>query len=75
GGNANKLRTDLLWATSAGGPYTPEPGNGTATALTIASGNATSSTNVNVYYRVLWSWTADKPGTYSLPVIFLISAP
>ncbi|HET7632332.1 MAG TPA: hypothetical protein VFK16_08465 [Gemmatimonadaceae bacterium] len=75
GGRGNKPRGDLEYATSPGGPYTAMPGNGGATALTVATGTATAGTTVTIYYRVLWDWTLDSAGSYSLPVILNISAP
>lgn len=75
GARTTKPRTDLEWATSSGGPYTAMPGNNAGSALTVVSGGATSSTTVNLWYRVLWDWTLDSPGTYTLPVILLLSAP
>lgn len=71
GASPTKPRSDLQFATSSGGPYTAMPG----AATSLATGTATASTTVNVWYRVLWSWTLDIPGTYALPVVLLISAP
>lgn len=71
GARATKPQTDLRWATGAGGTYTPM----SVANATVASGTATGGTVVSVYYRALWSWTLDSPGTYTLPVVFLITAP
>ena len=75
GARLTKPRTDLQWSTSIGGPYTAMTGNNAASALQIASGTATAGTVVSVWYHVLWSWTLDTPGTYTVPVILLITAP
>jgi hypothetical protein len=75
GARAAKPRKDLQWATSAGGPYAAMPGNNLASDLQIAAGTATAGTVVNVWYHVLWSWTLDTPGTYTVPIILLIAAP
>ena len=75
GARVNKPRTELQWATSAGGPYTATPGNTAATALTVTTGTASAGTVVSIYYRILWSWTLDTPGTYTVPVILLLAAP
>jgi hypothetical protein len=71
GARVDKPRSNLLWATSATGAYTAL--NGTET--TLASGTQTSLSSVPLYYRVLWAWAADPPGTYSLPVTLRIIAP
>jgi hypothetical protein len=71
GSNAAKAPGDLQWATAVGGPYNATPG----AALQIASGNATDLTTVSLFYRVLWNWAVDTPGTYTLPITFVITAP
>ncbi len=71
GARAGKPRSDLQWDTAITGPYTPMTG----TAVTIASGNPTNGTLVNVWYHILWAWNLDTPGTYTLPVVLLITAP
>lgn len=71
GSRGNKPRSDLQWATNAGGPYSAMTGTG----VQMASGAATASTLVSLYYRVVWSWTLDVPGTYRLPIVLRITAP
>lgn len=71
GARAAKPRSDLRWDTAITGPYTPMTG----TAVTIASGNPTNGTLVNVWYHILWAWNLDTPGTYTLPVVLTITAP
>src|SRR5437868_6326674 len=72
GASATKAVGDLHWATTG-------PGAGTAmttTAATIASGvTGTASSVTTVNYRILWSYTTDTPGTYTLPVVFTAAAP
>jgi hypothetical protein len=74
GSMANPLKpaSHLLWATSAAGltgtPYTM------ATPATLFSGGATSITQ-SLYFRTLWNFATDVPGTYSLTISFTLSAP
>jgi hypothetical protein len=75
GSNAAKPLSDLRWATAPAGPYSATPGPGAGSAVQIASGNATDLATVNVYYRSVWSWASDTPGTYTIPITFLITAP
>ena len=68
----NKPSTDLQWAPSAGGSYA---GLSSVTAVTLGTGSATNSTVYTIFYRTLYSWTADTPGNYSLPVVFTLTSP
>lgn len=69
---ANKPASDLLWATSGGGPFTPF----TTTAVQLqASGSATAGVVIPMNFRVLYSWTLDTPGIYTIPIQFTITAP
>jgi hypothetical protein len=46
------------------------------TAATIASSaTGTAGSNTTVNYRIIWSYTTDTPGTYTIPVIFTAAAP
>jgi len=67
---------DLAWATSAGGTYAAI----TASDVTFASGaSASNGTAAQAFFRT--SWTSDftsasnAPGTYSLPLVFTLTAP
>lgn len=71
GGRADKPQADLLWGLSSGGAFTAV----TASPTQVTTGSATNSTSVSLYYKVLWVWNLDIPGTYSLPVTLTISAP
>jgi hypothetical protein len=67
---------DLAWATSAGGTYTPITGND----VTFASGaGATNSGAASSFFRTTWSndfsSASNAEGTYSLPIVFTLSAP
>ncbi|HEX6557829.1 MAG TPA: hypothetical protein VF021_00160 [Longimicrobiales bacterium] len=67
----NKPASDLQWATSVAGPFTAT----TTTPASITSGSATAGSAVALYYRTLYSWGLDTPGSYSLQVVFTITAP
>jgi hypothetical protein len=68
---ANKPASDLQWSTSAGGSFT----GFTTTNTTLSSGTRTNANLTTLYYRTLYSWTADTPGDYSLAVILTVVAP
>lgn len=68
----NKPASDLLWATAAGGPFTAL----TTTPATVAAGVATAGTTAaSLYYRTLYVWNLDTPGSYGLQIVFTISSP
>ncbi|HEV7839221.1 MAG TPA: hypothetical protein VGO75_14220 [Gemmatimonadaceae bacterium] len=67
---------DLAWSTAAGGTYAAI----TASDATFASGaSSTNGAASQAFFRT--SWTTDftsasnAPGTYSLPIVFTLSAP
>jgi hypothetical protein len=66
---------DLSWATTSGGTYAAI----TASDVTLASGASSNSTTVNSFFRTSWaggfSAASNAPGTYSLPIVFTLSAP
>lgn len=66
-----KPASDLRWATTVTGPFTGM----TTTAATIASGTATAGSTVTLFYRTMYSWATDSPGSYSIQVVFTIVAP
>lgn len=69
---ANKPASDLRWGTSGAGPFTGL----TTTAVSLATGpTATAGTVIPLYFRVMYAWTLDTPGTYSLPLQLTITAP
>ena len=67
----NKAASDLKWGT-ASGTY-PNSANASAVLKTGATG--TASATQQIFFRTLWSWTTDVPGTYSLIVNFTLAAP
>jgi len=68
-----KPASDLLWATTQAGLAGTTNHMGIAGLLMNqgASGNA----RMPLYLRTLWSFTSDRPGSYSLPIRFTLSAP
>jgi hypothetical protein len=68
--------SDLAWSTAAGGTFAAI----TAADATFTSGaSSTNGTAAQAFFRT--SWTSDftsasnAPGTYSLPVVFTLTAP
>ena len=67
---------DLAWATSAGGTYSAI----TNSDATFASGaGATNSGSASAFFRTTWTndfaSASNAEGTYSLPIVFTLSAP
>jgi hypothetical protein len=75
GGRGNKPREDLQWSIDPGGSFAGISGNNAASNVFVIAGPATVSQPVHLYFRVLWNWSLDGPGTYTLPVVFTLSAP
>jgi len=68
----NKPATDLQWNNPAvNGTFV----NVSPTTATIGSGAATAATVVNLNLRVRYSFILDLPGTYTLPLQLLLTAP
>jgi hypothetical protein len=72
GARAAKPAGDLQWSTTGGAPFTALT-TSNASIGTSASGTASSVSTVS--YRTLWDYTLDTPGTYSLAVVFTVTAP
>jgi hypothetical protein len=70
--NPNKPASHLLWATSAAALPTTTKHFGTT--LTLLSQSA-GSTTMPLYFRTLWSFASDVPGTYGLTISLTLSAP
>ena len=77
GGNAGvKPISDLAWGLASGGPFTVI----TASDVTFTNGAAASNgTAVAAFFRTTWindfASAANREGTYSLPIVFTLSAP
>ncbi len=73
--SGQKPISDLAWATSAGGSYAAI----TASDVAFTSGATSNGTAAQAFFRT--SWTNDftsasnAPGTYSLPIVFTLTAP
>jgi hypothetical protein len=67
--------SDLSWATSSGGTYSPI----TASDVTFATGTSSNSTAAASFFRTSWaggfSAASNAPGTYTLPIVFTLTAP
>lgn len=67
--------SDLLWSDASGGTYAAI----TANDVTLTSGASSNGTSAQPFFKTLW--TADftsasnQPGTYTLPIIFTLTAP
>ena len=75
-GSGAKPIGDLAWATAAAGTYTAI----TASDVTFASGaSATNGDALSSFFRTSWSSdfsnAGNVEGTYSLPIVFTLSAP
>ena len=67
---------DLAWSTSAGGTFTAISG----TDATFASGaSSTNNGAAQAFFRTSWATdftsASNAPGTYSLPIVFTLTAP
>ncbi len=72
----NKPAGDLRWALSAGGTYTALKVDPASDQLGSGSGatNATG-TGIPLYFQTALDWNLDKPGTYTLTVLYTLTAP
>lgn len=68
---SSKNASELLWSTTGAAPFTPVT---TVTDL-LSTGSATAGQTKNITYRVLYSFTTDIPGTWTLPLIFTLVSP
>jgi hypothetical protein len=68
--------SDLLWSDASGGTYAAI----TASDVTFTSaGSSTNGTSAQPYFKTLWTSdftsASNQPGTYSLPIVFTLTAP
>ncbi|MFN2636552.1 MAG: hypothetical protein ABR585_05970 [Gemmatimonadaceae bacterium] len=68
--------SDLTWSSAAGGSYAAI----TTTDATLASGgSSTNNGSAQVHFKTLWTndftVASNAPGTYSLPIVFTLTAP
>jgi hypothetical protein len=76
GAGTAKSISDLTWSATSGSGYAAI----TATDALLKSGaSATGSGSASVYFRTLYTGgladPSNAPGTYSLPIVFTLSAP
>ena len=64
--------SDLLWSLSSGG-------GGTATSVTpapvLTGSPGSGGSGTSVYFRPIVHWLTDKPGVYTMDVVFTLTTP
>ena len=74
GARADKLAGDLRWSLAAAGPYAGL--RVSPLSAQIGSGAAaTAATNITLYFQTALAWNLDKPGVYTLTVLYTLPAP
>jgi hypothetical protein len=68
--------SDLTWSNAVGGTYV---GIGASDALFLSGAGATNGAAAQVFFKTVWAagfaQPSNAPGTYTLPVVFTLSAP
>jgi hypothetical protein len=68
--------SDLNWSNAVGGPFV---GLSSSDALFLSGAGATNGTLAQAFFTTVWAagfaQASNAPGTYSLPVVFTLSAP
>jgi hypothetical protein len=68
--------SDLTWSNAVGGTFA---GIGTTDAVVTSGATATNGATPAVFFRTVWAsgftQPSNAPGTYSLPIVFTLSAP
>jgi hypothetical protein len=68
--------SDLTWSNAAAGTYA---NIGTSDAVFLSGAGATNGAAAQAFFRTVWAagfaQPSNVPGTYSLPVVFTLSAP
>jgi len=68
--------SDLTWSNAAAGTYV---GMSTTDALLTSGAAATNGAAAQVFFKTVWAagftMPSNAPGTYSMPVVFTLSAP
>lgn len=62
---------DLTWSAAAGGPFAGL----SVTPVDARTGVATAGSVGDFFFRTLYSWGLDTPGSYALTVVFTLMAP
>jgi hypothetical protein len=72
----NKPISDLTWSNAVAGTYV---GIASTDALFLSGAAATNGTAAQAFFKTVWAagftQPSNAPGTYSLPVVFSLSAP
>lgn len=71
---ANKPAGDLAWSLALPGPYASLlvwP----ASAQIGSGAGATAGTSISLFFQTALDWNLDKPGTYTLTVLYTLTAP
>ena len=72
----NKPVSDLTWSNAAAGTFA---GISTTDALFLSGASATNGLAAQAFFRTVWAagftQPSNAPGTYSLPIVFTLSAP
>ena len=72
----NKPISDLTWSNAVAGTFV---GMSSSDALFLSGAAATNGTAAQVFFRTVWAagfpQPSNAPGTYSLPIVFTLSAP
>ncbi len=69
--NPNKSASSLLWGTTAG-TYANNMG---ASTVLLSGANGTGNASQAIFFRTMWAWDSDVPGSYSLVINFTLAAP
>lgn len=68
--------SDLTWSNAVAGTYV---GISTSDALFLSGAAATNGTSTQAFFKTVWAagftQPSNAPGTYSLPIVFSLSAP
>jgi hypothetical protein len=74
--SGTKPVSDLTWSNAVAGSYV---GIGSSDALFLSGAAATNGTAAQAFFKTVWAagftQPSNAPGTYSLPVVFTLSAP
>jgi hypothetical protein len=68
--------SDLSWATASGGTFAAITGSDATFASSASSSNGTAA---QAFFKTSWAndftSASNAPGTYSLPIVFTLTAP
>jgi hypothetical protein len=74
--SGNKPISDLTWSNAVAGTYV---GISSTDALFLSGAGATNGAAAQAFFKTVWAagftQPSNAPGTYSLPVVFTLSAP